>query len=166
MDETAQLRDEPPTQMLREYLHDDAATREQFAVRFVLTIAAIAAPILLAMGPVTGWRLASSLALVTSLIFVYATIVHEALSRGWYHPVVPWLNSLVEVSLPLPFLLVETLLRSRWFRRFKCCGAGLWFFPPAGGSALMHRQRGDCFGGIHGVLSHRAPAGWGGGRDS
>lgn len=100
-----------PAHLLREYLHNDAPSRERSAMRVFAGIFLASIPGILLMGPVQGWRLTISLTLVLAAMCAYCFAFIEVLGRGWYHPAAPWVNVFIEVSIPVPFMLVELSAR-------------------------------------------------------
>lgn len=106
-----QLRPAQSAQLLRAHLKQDAPLRERTAARGLAVIFACGLPWVLFVGPFEGWQLTIALSLALGLVLVYSLALLEALKRGWFRPFVPWMNSLVEVSLPLPFIAIEIALR-------------------------------------------------------
>jgi serine/threonine-protein kinase len=103
--------DAVPARILHQFFRADGRAREAVAVRVMSALAAVCTPAVLTLGPFAGWRLTVALVCVLALVLTYTLSLQEAFRRGWYRPFVPWLNGLVEVSLPLPFIAVEMAIR-------------------------------------------------------
>ena len=97
---------ETPSHLLRAYLRADAPAREKVAAKLMASVCLGTVPLAFAMGPVQGWRLSVAIALCLALAGLYWVVMYELLSRGKYHRFVPLLNVLVEVSTPVPPLLL------------------------------------------------------------
>lgn len=95
-----------PTHLLRAYLRADAPSREKLASLVMAGISLAIVPLALAMGPVQGWKLSIAISVSMVVMALWCLTVYEILSRGWYHPAIPYLNVYFEVTLPfIPLLL-------------------------------------------------------------
>lgn len=95
-----------PAHLLRAYLRADAPAREKLASGVMAGIALAVVPLALAMGPVQGWKLSIAISSVMALMALWCRSVYAVLSRGGYHPAIPYLNVAFEVTLPfIPLLL-------------------------------------------------------------
>jgi serine/threonine-protein kinase len=102
----------PPTatvtvNLLRDFLQDDAPGREKSVARWMSITGAVCFVIALALGPQIGWKLAGGLAGLLLLVVGYYGGLQVALSRGWYHPAVAWVNVCIETSIPLLVMLLD-----------------------------------------------------------
>jgi serine/threonine-protein kinase len=97
----------PTQRFLREYIAEDAPAREKSVAGFMAGVSAVSAVLALALLPVIGSQLAGALAAVLgALVAWYLTLV-RLISRGWFHPLVSWLNVAIEVSAPSLIFLID-----------------------------------------------------------
>src|SRR5947209_986692 len=94
-----------PHHLLREYLRRDSPRRERAVARFVGTAAVACIPFTLGLVLVEGWRTPLFYIAFALSVATYELLLVRALYNGWYHPIIPWLNAFIEVSLPLPILV-------------------------------------------------------------
>jgi serine/threonine-protein kinase len=103
---SALVQPSTPTHLLRAYLRADAPAREKLASLVMAGISLAIVPLALVMGPVQGWKLSIAICVAMVVMALWCLTVYEVLSRGWYHPAIPYLNVYFEVTLPfIPLLL-------------------------------------------------------------
>ena len=94
-------------QLLREHIARDAPVREASVARFMMGVSGVSALLALILLPVIGPQLALPLAGLLLLLFGYYFVLTRAMGRGWFHPVVSWVNVALEVSAPSVIFLMD-----------------------------------------------------------
>jgi hypothetical protein len=106
MSQPARPSQQTPRHLLRAYLRTDAPSREKVAMKVMAWVCLGTVPLALAMVPVQGWRLSVAISMCLAAVALYSLVLLEWLSRGHYHRFIPALNVLIEVSTPLPPLVL------------------------------------------------------------
>ena len=87
-------------ELLREHIARDAPAREASAARFVSGISGAMAVVALLLLPIIGAQLSLTLAGGLLLLSGYYFGLTRLIARGWFHPVISWVNVAIEVSAP------------------------------------------------------------------
>ncbi len=95
------------TAMLRTYVRDHAAGREGTIAAYTAGVAVAGALIVAAVIPIIGGALAVKLLLFIGGMAIYFGAVALLVRRGWFHPSLPWLNVLIEVSIPAVIFVLD-----------------------------------------------------------
>jgi serine/threonine-protein kinase len=98
--------------MLRESLRADSPLREASVARLLLMTCSLAIPFVTLLGMFQSWSLPLGINAVLLVLIVYYGVLLHLFRRGWYHPVVTWVNVLIEISIPYVILLLIALLRT------------------------------------------------------
>ncbi len=86
--------------------------REASVARFMSVASGLGTLTALALGSLIGWTLAAVLAAVLATLTLYFFVQDRALRRGWYSPVLRWVNVAIEVSIPSLFFIADSSLYS------------------------------------------------------
>jgi eukaryotic-like serine/threonine-protein kinase len=89
-----------PQRLFEQQLKEDAAPREASAARFMAVASGLTGLIALGLAPFIGRGLSMSLAGLLFAVSAFAGIQFLLLRRGRFHPVLPWINVALEVSVP------------------------------------------------------------------
>ncbi|WP_084610668.1 serine/threonine-protein kinase [Archangium violaceum] len=87
------------SQLLADYLREDAAAREADVARFISAAAVCFVIATLLLGPALGWPRALAVAGMAAAYGVYYGGLSQVLQRGWFHPAICWLNVSLEISV-------------------------------------------------------------------
>jgi len=98
-----------PHRLLREYLRADSPQRERAVARFMAVAGLACIPFVLVLVIFQGWTAPLLYTGIIGTLVTYELLLTKALDRGWYHPAIPWVNVLLEISIPVPILAVATL---------------------------------------------------------
>jgi eukaryotic-like serine/threonine-protein kinase len=98
-------------ELLRSYLNQDAPAREASAARFMAAASGLSAIMAFALSSFIGKGLSLSLGVMLSVVAIYAGLQFAFLRRGKFHPVLPWINVAVEVSIPALIFLADWSVR-------------------------------------------------------
>lgn len=93
--------------LLREHIARDAPAREASVARFVAGIAGVSALISLLLLPIIGPLLSLTLTGFLLVLAGYYFGLTRLIGRGWFHPVVSWINVAIEVSAPALIFLAD-----------------------------------------------------------
>ncbi|MBS2032556.1 MAG: serine/threonine protein kinase [Deltaproteobacteria bacterium] len=96
-----------PVKRMREFLASDAPTREASAARFMSGVGLAVTPISILLGPMIGWGLSALLVAVLLPFTLYELTVLWLIRRGRYAPWMPWVNVLLETSIPCAVISVD-----------------------------------------------------------
>ena len=70
-------------------------------------VSGVSALLALILFPIIGPQLALPLASLLLLLLTYYFSLYRAIARGWFHPVVSWVNVALEVSMPSVIFLMD-----------------------------------------------------------
>jgi serine/threonine-protein kinase len=93
--------------LLAEHLSRDALPRERSVVRLMALLCGACAGLSLRLLPLIGARVSLPLAAFLGAVAGYYALAGVALSRGLFHPVLPWCHVALEVSAPALIFLVD-----------------------------------------------------------
>lgn len=112
-DQRSSKRDQSASRnLLREHLQRDAPLRERSVALWMSAVGATSMIVCLGLGVKIGWRLSLVLVAFLSVVTVYYAALRAALSRGWYHRAIPWINVVFEVSIPSLIFVIDVKLQS------------------------------------------------------
>lgn len=98
-----------PHRLLREYLKADSPQRERAVARFMCAAALASIPFVLVLVIFQGWTAPLLYSAIILSMAAYEFLLARAIDRGWFHPSVPWVNVFLEISIPVPLLVVAVL---------------------------------------------------------
>lgn len=94
---------------IREELRREAPKRERHIAQFMAALFGFVAVVSAATGPVVGFRAALPLTALALLGLAYYGALLWVIGRGFFHPLMSWINVAVEVSAPAVLLLIDAI---------------------------------------------------------
>ncbi|WP_338870822.1 serine/threonine-protein kinase [Myxococcus stipitatus] len=104
---TAHTLTSPVSRFLDGHLRRDAQARERSVARFMAGLSGASVLVAAALGPSLGWGLTQALMGLAAALSVYYFVLWRVLRAGVFHPVIPWFNVAIEVSIPAVVLAVD-----------------------------------------------------------
>ncbi|MCY1017035.1 serine/threonine-protein kinase [Pyxidicoccus sp. MSG2] len=104
---TSHTQTSPVSRFLDSHLRRDAQGRELSVARFMAGLSGASVVVAAALGPSLGWGLTQALMGLSAVLCVWYTVLWRVLRSGVFHPVVPWINVAIEVSIPAVVLAFD-----------------------------------------------------------